>query len=474
MLSNRAQITLKRIKAQLGLVAGYKEEDSPLGYVNLANAKDIPTLIGAPGTSTAGVPFKMNNPPQPATSVGSSNTDTSGTPFGEMISPILQVGMGIKNLIDAGKHRREQRAFERNSREDYKQRKEEARANNFYLTPYTTGRTDKLTAKKGLKIHYQNGGSVDLMDAFMNFYNQQQDQSDETLRRLDENYRDKNEQLTNQWKQEKSQGAGNIFKGGLSIASKFLQQGGIIPESTYVNPTPNMEGNKPLDTLELELRKRKNESWHKNIVPEAESQFISDITKDLQQFKDVQKIRYGVYPSNIVVGTPKKKFRFHEKQEGGEIVDTESLYSKDFVSPVQQIDSPEESMMNNSSLAQWLFEEEPLQTHTLSDIYDQRYSNTRRPIDDVLEKFKSMGLNPSSIDEGRHNTGSAHYEGKALDLGLNTTFKGDQDAMDKFLGFLSSSEGKKQFPNIRVLDERNRPVGQKVWSGSHLHIEVTD
>ena len=174
-------------------------------------------------------------------------------------------------------------------------------------------------------------------------------------------------------------------------------------------------------------------------------------------------------------------------QEGGElegIPESEDLYSENFVSPYEvkeqvenelKTESPGENMQGNTSLMSWLFEETPLETYTVSDIYDAKYSKPaggEMPISPVLNTLSQLGLKPSSVNTGEHSPNSRHYHNKAVDLGLNTTFGGDQRKMDVFYQYLQSPEGQKMFPGVKVRDERTRPNGQKVWSGSHLHLEL--
>ncbi len=63
---------------------------------------------------------------------------------------------------------------------------------------------------------------------------------------------------------------------------------------------------------------------------------------------------------------------------------------------------------------------------------------------------------------GVHNVGSKHAKGEALDVRARDM----SDAAVKQLAVLAREHG------LRLLDERKRPVGQKVWSGSHIHLEV--
>lgn len=88
----------------------------------------------------------------------------------------------------------------------------------------------------------------------------------------------------------------------------------------------------------------------------------------------------------------------------------------------------------------------------------------------VVEDFKKMGLNPSSVDTGTHNKNSSHNIGNAADFGLNTTFGGDHKKMEDFKNWFET-EGQHKYPGLKLHDERTHPKGQKVWNGSHFHLE---
>ena len=94
-------------------------------------------------------------------------------------------------------------------------------------------------------------------------------------------------------------------------------------------------------------------------------------------------------------------------------------------------------------------------------------------VSSVLRYLEAIGIKPSSTNQGKHNTGSKHYSGKAFDLGLNTSFGGD---MKRMMAFKNNFEQLRQtipaFERLRLVDETDRPRGQEVWSGAHFHIEI--
>jgi hypothetical protein len=81
---------------------------------------------------------------------------------------------------------------------------------------------------------------------------------------------------------------------------------------------------------------------------------------------------------------------------------------------------------------------------------------------DLVKLAKEHKFFVTSTTGGKHNVGSKHYKGLAIDV--RTRDKSDKEIQNFII--LCRSLG------IRVIDERKRPVGQKVWSGAHLHLEV--
>jgi hypothetical protein len=85
----------------------------------------------------------------------------------------------------------------------------------------------------------------------------------------------------------------------------------------------------------------------------------------------------------------------------------------------------------------------------------------------VLEDAISSVIGPlggriTSTTGGRHNPGSKHYSGGAIDVGMA------RESPQQQAQILAALQA---IPGIRVRDERTRPPGQAVWSGPHLHVE---
>lgn len=80
-----------------------------------------------------------------------------------------------------------------------------------------------------------------------------------------------------------------------------------------------------------------------------------------------------------------------------------------------------------------------------------------------LKRFaESFGFVVTSTTGGKHNVGSKHALGLAIDV--RTRGKTNEE-IEMFLR-RSAALG------VRVRDERIKPINQKVWSGSHLHLEI--
>jgi hypothetical protein len=75
---------------------------------------------------------------------------------------------------------------------------------------------------------------------------------------------------------------------------------------------------------------------------------------------------------------------------------------------------------------------------------------------------QQLGFTVTSTTGGRHNTGSAHYQGRAIDVSVRGKTPAE---IDQFI-----REARNQ--GIQVRDERTHPPGQRVWHGPHLHLQV--
>lgn len=74
----------------------------------------------------------------------------------------------------------------------------------------------------------------------------------------------------------------------------------------------------------------------------------------------------------------------------------------------------------------------------------------------LLDAAKKLGLIVTSTTGGRHNKGSLHYTGEAIDVDHKSITPKKIAALEAM--------------GIRVRDERTHPAGQAVWGGSHYHL----
>jgi hypothetical protein len=76
--------------------------------------------------------------------------------------------------------------------------------------------------------------------------------------------------------------------------------------------------------------------------------------------------------------------------------------------------------------------------------------------------IKQQGFQVTSTTGGRHNVGSAHYEGRAADV--RTRGKSAAEIED----FIATAKA----AGLDVVDERRRLAGEKVYGGPHFHLQL--
>lgn len=83
------------------------------------------------------------------------------------------------------------------------------------------------------------------------------------------------------------------------------------------------------------------------------------------------------------------------------------------------------------------------------------------PYKGMVRLANKHGLTVTSTTGGRHNRGSLHGRGRAIDVrtrGVSTA---------RLNAFMKDARAH----GYQVLDERRRPAGQAVWSGPHIHLQ---
>src|SRR5258705_3413693 len=81
---------------------------------------------------------------------------------------------------------------------------------------------------------------------------------------------------------------------------------------------------------------------------------------------------------------------------------------------------------------------------------------------DLTNFAQENNLTVGSTTTGRHNRGSKHYTGNAIDIKGSGGF---DDATVQSLAQKAAARG------LKLRDERVRPKGQAVWGGPHVHVE---
>jgi len=80
-----------------------------------------------------------------------------------------------------------------------------------------------------------------------------------------------------------------------------------------------------------------------------------------------------------------------------------------------------------------------------------------------LKRFAEFfGFVVTSTTGGKHNRASKHALGLAIDV---RTRDKENEQIRAFIE-------KARAIGVRVIDERKRPIGQAVWSGAHLHLDI--
>lgn len=550
-LSNRSKLYLRKLKAQQGLQVPYIDPSSndmfrdyysinaPNNVANMQNIqpnlqaakqatiiRDNPETRGKVGlnmyskNNSVNIP-SMNVPTSKGQYVGGGYGENDATDFadslGESGLPFVSGWFtsvnGIRDMIYSYEDEDRQKAYEKSTREDLKQRKDQARANNFYFTPYTTGRT----YKNGGKVKYQGGGTTNSIDSFMNYYNKQQDASKQSLDSLEEYYRSKNNFMRDQWNARRTKGLSNHIMGGIDSFMDYwtygadgqsmnagtldeaqasldtgqnptamaMQKGGYLPTVTndsgiISTATPVISvNNKTIE--QSDTMKRLDRAFY-NIDTEKEVKLASEWMKlDPYQRQYYGKLKAGIPIKEYEDARPTpqhKKFRYREKQEGGDIdiLPQDDLYSEQFQSPYQHdeqeseqlqnkiyTDNPGMSFENNKGLFEWLFGEEPIETHTISDIYDSQYSNSNNENvsfigntsgTEILKgDIASSHLNPGNIKYGKFASKYGAQPGRAAkDGGVFAKFPSVQAGLQAQKDLLTSGS----YANLTVADAMRR------------------
>lgn len=460
---------------------------------------------GVQGNITPAAPMYQQS--SDTTLAATRNIGNQGIPF---LSNWTKSVIGGWDFLQSFQDKKRQKIYEKQSQEEISKKYDQMRVNSFYKTPYGY-------KKGGL---YQDGGLLDQamklqekndLGQFQNFFDFNNQSQLDQFNQLREDYQNKNLQKKNEWKNRMSTGLAEHIGAGAASFGEYMstfgggmgggmQRGGFVTKdrmrrllaphyySNYAGKDTNMgyiqgfqQGGYTLTTTNdpgiistaqvSKVTPQDMELIRTQRLRELDLSSPSN-QSEAETLRGASLLSRGIDPNEIKVGGP-KKFRYREKQEGGEIDPTLDLYSSEF-DPNKflgiEMDKAEIEDKEHNSLMDWVFSDEGLESD--SQELNDSYFESELPITPVVEKLRQLGLEPSSIEGGVHNIGSVHPQGKAVDLGLNTSFRGDAKKMDQFYEFLNSAEGKRMFPGIKIRDERIKPLNQRVWSGSHLHLEI--
>lgn len=96
-------------------------------------------------------------------------------------------------------------------------------------------------------------------------------------------------------------------------------------------------------------------------------------------------------------------------------------------------------------------------------------SDVRTGVDPRLLAFADAeGLVITAGRNGKHNPGSKHYRGLAIDVSVRHDRAGHELTEERIAHLVRAC----QQQGLHLRDERSHPAGQAVWSAPHAHIEV--
>lgn len=239
-------------------------------------------------------------------------------------------------------------SFEKESERDFKLRSNESKANSFYMTPYTVGRSDDLTMKDGGIILFQDGGLFD----FQNYFNSMEENRKTSIDKLQDYYKKESNRLDKLWREKTVSSGTNTAAGAIGAITDIVGIFGGGGGNTQVETPESQqqisfkEGgrkaifNRVLNRLQQGgLTETVDTFLFGNNVPKysPEKQTSSDhVNADIQrakeydrnpnQYKSLNTIVNGGDPEDIKL-RGSKKVRFREQQEGGEI---ENIYDPNY------------------------------------------------------------------------------------------------------------------------------------------------
>lgn len=377
------------------------------------------------------------------------------------ISPAINLGIGIKNIIDSFGERKRQKRYERAYRKDLEKRMEEARTGDYYRTPY----------------EFEEGGlypEQDL-DFFIDFYNQKEQQNKLQQEAFENYYTQKNEMMESNWKNKQKSGIQSALTGAFDIAKTFVgvpglpgfQLGGIKPDTLMQRSNTNT----PLSRLTADYFNLNQPANKTNEQIDAErASYIYNFKKENPEMFD---LLMGLNPDRP---RPSKSKRFdkwrYQKQEGGEYNPKVDLYSpeydpNEFLGIKNEISEAQIQDKELSTIEQWLFQDEP---DVFQEELNLNYFNPE-PIENTnSEPLKGLRDLPIKYE------GDISFMGKSIAVSHNNP---GNIKMGKFAEKYGATPGKKatdgglfaRFPDVKTGLKAQRDL---LKSGSYINLTVKD
>lgn len=415
-LSDKSKSFLQ--KYQLGGSSDYEIQD-PYNY--------LPSLEEARQQQIV----QLNQPKNQVAYQSVPNTASIKNPLGfvPFIGPAINLGIGVKNIIDSFGEKKRQQSYQRAYEKDLQRRREESRTSDYYHTSYG---------------EYQLGGKVNELnelDAFLKYYNRKERQNDSLQNQFEDYYNQKNETYKNQWKTKMNEGFGSALTGAVQLATMFQKGGkqerkklvydsqGKLKIITIPNPKPTPEG-----------------------IP--------------------NNPHYGE-PMRDTSAKSKSKDRFRGMQEGGEYDPTKDLYSPEYV-----VESPEIQTLNNeiiqiqqedkqqSLFENWLFQDDYEENEINNSYFNSSNSQTNNVISQIGQQESGgnyQAKNPYSSATGKYQF-TNQWAGQiksfmGLPQSYNTdqvmeAFKNSPDSQESFMQYVVEDIYKPEVEKLRPLAQR--------------------
>lgn len=375
-----------------------------------------------------------------------------------LINPAINLGIGVKNIIDSFGERKRQKQYERAYRKDLERRMEEARTGDYYRTPY----------------EFEEGGlypEQDL-DFFIDFYNQKEQQNRLQQQAFENYYTQKNEMKESNWRNKQKSGIQSALSGALDIAKTFMggfQEGGTAGDLARI-------------------RSRRKRVIIGSDGKEREIQLPDTITVKGVPTQNPRLNQPGRDTSN----KSKSKDRFRALQDGGEYNPKTDLYSPEY-DPNEflgnqvienEISQAQIEDKEASVLESWLFQDEPeLDDLNLDYFNPEVETETPQQLEgmrdlpikyegDVSSMGKSIAVshnNPGNIKMGKFAEKYGATPGRnATDGGVFAKFPDVKTGLKAQRDLLKSGS----YANLSVKDAMKR------WSnsgyGADLFPEIAD